>query len=245
MRRMDAYWCWAAAAILAVCVSGCTVIGFAVGGMVDSAVKDKSRTLVANAHRGDHLTLHMRDGNVIKCKMLWLEEPDAATYAARYEAWHRSDPGSDLIPRPGERVKLSGGKRAVEGGFQGLAPAGVRIADSGTTPATMVTYEKFHTLVDERGRPTTSHLLEEHVLMGRVPTGTTVTFTHLEGSGGTASSANGAATASVPWDDVVSVDGPAGRTWKTTGMVMGIFADITILVAFAAFAATGSSGYGY
>jgi hypothetical protein len=212
--------------------------------MVDSAVKDKSRTLVAHAHRGDHLTLHMRDGNIIRCKMLWLEEPDAAAYAARYEVWHRSDPGSDLIPRPAERVKLSGGKRTFEGGFQGLAPAGVRIASSGTTPAGLVPFQEFQTLVDERGRPNTSHLLEEHVLMGRVPTGTTVTFTHLEGSGATAGAANGKGTASVPWDDVVSVDGPAGRTWKTTGMVMGIFADLTILVALAAFAASGSSGYG-
>jgi hypothetical protein len=211
--------------------------------MVDSAVKDKSRTLVAHAHRGDHLTLHMRDGNIIRCKMLWLEEPDAAAYAARYEAWHRSDSTSDLIPRPGERVKLSGGGRAFEGGFQGLAPAGVRIADSGTTPATMVPYEKFHTLVDERGRPATSHLLEEHVLMGRVPTGTTVTFTHLEGSGATSGAANGAGTASVPWDDVVRVDGPAGRTWKTVGIMLGVVTDLMLIAAAAAVASGGGFAY--
>jgi hypothetical protein len=244
MRRVDAYWCWAAAAILALGVSGCTAIGFGLGGMVDSAVKDKSRTVVANAHRGDKLTLHMRDGNVIRCKLLWLEEPDATTYAARYADWRKSDSTSDLIPRPGERVKLSGGKRAIEGGFQGLAPAGVRIQTAGTTPAALVPFKDFKTLVDERGRPSTSHVLEDHVLMGRVPTGTTVTFTHLEGSVGTAGSANGAGTSSVPWDDVLSVDGPAGRTWKTTGMVMGIFADITIVIGLAAIAASGSSGYG-
>lgn len=242
MRRIDSYGYWAAAAVLAVLVSGCTAIGFAVGGMVDSAVKDKSRTLVARAHRGDHLKLHMRDGNIIHCALLWLEEPDAAAYAARYEAWHQSDPGSDLIPRPGERVRLSGGKRAHEGAFQGLAPAGVRIAESGATPASLVLFNEFKTLVDERGRATTSQLLEDHVLMGRVPTGTTVTFTHIEGSGGTVGSAHGAATAAVPWDDVLAVDGPAGRTWKTTGTVLGVFADLTILVALAAFAAAGSSG---
>jgi hypothetical protein len=246
MRRIDARWNWAAAAILAtsLALSGCTAIGFAVGGMVDSAVKDKSRTLVAHVHRGDHLTLHMRDGNVIQCKMLWLEEPDAAAYAARYEVWRRSVPDSGLIPRPGERVKLSNGKRALEGGFQGLAPAGVRIASSGTAKATLVPFQEFQTLVDERGRPNTSHLLAEHVVMGRVPTGTRVTFTHVKASGGTAGVVNAEGTGAVAWDDVVRVDGPSGRTWKTLGTVLGVFADITILVAAAAVAASGSSGYG-
>ena len=244
MRRIHAHWCWAAAAILALGVSGCTAIGFGLGAMADSAVKDKSRTLVTHTARGQQLTLHMRDGTSFRCKMLWLEEPDAAAYATRYAEWRRSVPDSGLIPRPGERVKLSGGHRSFEGSFQGLAPAGVRIADSPTAAAAIVPFRDFQTLVDERGRPSTSHLLAEHVLMGRVPTGTRVTFTRLDGSGGTPVSASTDGTGSVPWDDVVRVDGPARRTWKTAGTVMGVIADLMIVVAAAAVAASGSSGYG-
>jgi len=245
MRRMKAYGYWAVAAgILALTVSGCTAIGFAVGGMVDSAVKDKSSLAVTRAQRGDVLTLHMRDGSSIRCKLLWLEEPDSTAYEARYDAWFQSHPGSELIPRPGERVKLSAGKRSYEGGFQGLAPTGVRLAGSETTPAALVAFKQFETLVDERGRTSTSEMLEEHVLAGRVPTGTTVKFTHLKGSGGTAGGASTEAMASVPWDDVLSVDGPSGRTWKTVGTLVGVLVDLTVLVAAAAVAATGSSGYG-
>lgn len=239
MRRVHAYWCWAAAAILGLGVSGCTAVGFGLGAMADSAVKDKSRTLVARVPRGQQITLHMRDGTSFRCKMLWLEEPDAATYAARYAEWRQSNHDSGLIPRPGERVKLSGGHRSFEGSFQGLAPAGVRIADSPTAEAAMVPFKDFHTLVDERGGSSTSHLLAEHVLMGRVPTGTTVTFTRVDGSGGTPGRANSDGTGSVPWDDVMRVDGPAGRTWKTALAMVGVVADIMLLAAAAAVASGG------
>jgi hypothetical protein len=239
MRRIDAYWCWAAAAILALGVSGCTAVGFGLGAAVDSAVKDKSRTLVTHAPRGQQITLHMRNGTSFKCKMLWLEEPDAATYAARHAEWQGSVPDSGLIPRPGEHVKLSGGHRSIEGSFQGLAPAGVRIADSPTATAALVPFDHFKTLVDERGRPSTSHVLAEHVLMGRVPTGTRVTFTRVDVSGATPVGMNSDGTGSVPWDDVMRVDGPAGRTWKTGGAMVGFVVDIMLLALGAAMASGG------
>jgi hypothetical protein len=50
---------------------------------------------------------------------------------------------------------------------------------------------------------------------------------------------NSDGTGSVPWDDVMRVDGPAGRTWKTGGAMVGFVVDIMLLALGAAMASGG------
>ncbi len=230
---------WFAFAILfSVHITGCTVINYWVGSSIDKGQKPRvragDRPGVIKLEPGSKVVFHMTDSSTVAGTYLGLLIEPTAEYAQRYEAW-REQRGIEAPPKIGERVRVNNRATASitegnpRGEFLGFGPDRMHLRVTvSKSRLEFVPLNHIHTIYEDSGRKLTREDLEKLreqlpvQAIARVKEGDVERHVDLGGEG------------------IARVEiGPLTHGFRTTGIVLGILTDATLVVIAGAFATSG------
>lgn len=209
-RRLSMLGIIALSLLLAIQVSGCTVIGFAVGEAADRKAKERQRYRMgdlARIERGSKVQLLMDDSTRVAGKYLGALRQEESAYRPRYEAWRAQAARAATFPAWSERVVVDPGG---QGPFMGFVLEGVLIR-SGTRGIHPVTSSGM--LRREDGSALDLLDVQDLALAGELPLATALRVETDDGE------------RQIAVDRVVQVDGTGPQNAAIRGLVAGLAFD--------------------
>ena len=217
----------APAALFAVHLSSCTLIGLGTGAVIDSQRKDRSPKAILKIHKGSSLTLRLKDGRSLNGYFDGRREMDPGEYARAWAAWRDTAPVLPALPSPGDSVRIV----RMNGSVCSGRLAAYQIDAIQVTSAVencLADIESLHELADHTGQPFDRELLRDATHGAEVPLSTLIRLR------------TGHETVEIPVNAVELVLGPAPKGGKIIGVLVGLSADVAIVAAAAV--SMGSSG---
>lgn len=203
--------------VLAVQVSGCTLIGFGVGLEADRKASVRQRYRAGDLARlesGSSLEVLLEDSSRVAGRYLGATLQEASAYRARYEAWRSGSGHEAKFPEWDERVELDPGGK---GEFRGFVIEGVLIRTGRRGVVPVVSSGMLH-----RASGGALDLLDvrDLVLAGDLPIATLLRIETDEGE------------RQVPADRIVQVDGTGPKNAAIRGLLVGMaFDGLVIYIA--------------
>jgi hypothetical protein len=213
----------------AVQITGCSLIGFGIGSLIDDARPTRYRTTSTRqffaVRPGTRVVLNLRDSTTIAGRYRgWRDLPDSV-YVPRYEAWRQSLPEGFQPPRLGEGVILTDRRRRTHyGDFEGFGLYTVRIKRGRWTIEEIAFDDLTKARTDDR-RTFALDSVAAGIETGRLPLRAQLTIAAPDGAH------------HVDASTIATVTVPVPKHAKHVGLVVGAFGDF-LIVAVAASMAT-------
>lgn len=205
----------------------CTLINYGIGSALDKGKPMRAKLVdrqdLDELKTGEPVEVHLFDGRVLTGRYQGLQWLPPDQYRPRYAAVATSLETESPLPAlgPGARLVLTSGAAAT-GEFRGVGPGFVSFLEPGKAEPGVVRLPRIVSLTDEAGRSVSGERLEALLAERRLPL---VTGLMIEQPGG---------NEVVDHRDVASLSRlvrPHGA--RTTGLIVGLAADIAVIVALA------------
>ncbi len=220
--------------VFAIQITGCSLIGFGIGSLIDNARDTHYRSTSARQFfaisPGTPVVLNLRDSTTIAGRYRgWRDLPDSV-YVPRYEAWRQSLPAEFQPPRLGEGVILTDQRhRTHRGDFVGFGLYTVRLKRGRWTIEDHPFDELIKARTDDR-RTFALDSVAAGIESARLPLRAELTISAPDG------------THHVDASTIATVTVPVPKNAKNVGLAVGVFADILVVAAVASMATSDPWG---